>query len=98
MRPATCIVVCLLLVAQSFARLERSVCGTYRDRVLEEVHLHRQAPAKRNARPAVAAGMAPADASHDAGDIAILEGAGDHLARHNDFNLDSKTIPFSPSD
>src|SRR5947208_10834311 len=98
MRPAACIVVCLLFVAQSFARLERSVCGTYRDRVLEEVHLHRRAVAKRRARPTVAAGVAPADASRDAGDIAILEDAGDIVARRNGFNLDRKTIQFSPVD
>src|SRR5229473_3061867 len=98
MRPATFILLGLLSLTPSFARLERSVCGTYRDRLREEVHLHRQAAAKRKARPAVAAGMAPADASHDAGDIAILEDAGDIVARRNDFNLDRKTIQFSPVD
>ena len=54
--------------------------------------------AKRRARPTVAAGVAPADASRDAGDIAILEDAGDIVARRNGFNLDRKTIQFSPVD
>jgi len=36
---------------------------------------------------------APA-ASRDAGDIAILEDAGDIIARRNQFNLDYKMIQF----
>ncbi len=86
MRPAAVFIVSLIFLAQSFARQVQSICGTYRDRAKEELHLHRQMLKKRVVRPAV---------SHDVGDIAVVEDSGDIVARRNDFNLDRKTVQFS---
>jgi uncharacterized protein (TIGR03437 family) len=93
MRPAALLIASSVFLTQGFARREQSICGTYRDRGIEEVHLHRQAQARRKALGAVA--IAPA-ASRDVGDIAIVEDSGDVISRRNDFNLDRKTIQFSP--
>ena len=93
MRQVAVFVVSLVFLSQSFARQEQSLCGTYRDRGLEELHLHRQAMTKRRAS-ARATAVAPAALS-DIGDIAIVEDSGDVVARRNDFNLDRKTVQFS---
>src|SRR5438045_451546 len=91
----SCIVLGLLFLNQGFARLEQGVCGSYRGRTQEELHLHRRAVAQRKA-PRANVLTTPAGASRDAGDIAIIEDAGDIVARRNDFNLDRKTVQFSP--
>jgi len=95
MRPALVFVLCLSFLTQSSARLEQSVCGTNRDLWREELHLHRHAVAKRQTTPLIARD-APA-AQPDAGDIAILEDSGGVVARRNPFNLDRKTLQFSPA-
>jgi len=46
MRPAL-FVLSLVCLTQGFARLETSICGTYRDRPQEELHLHRYVTAVR---------------------------------------------------
>src|SRR5579872_7450060 len=94
MRPALVLILCLVFLSQGLARLEQSLCGTYRDLWREELHLHRHPVAKRQA-PAFIARAAPA-APLDVGDIAILEDSGGVVARRNPFNLDRKTLLFSP--
>src|SRR5205823_2348235 len=96
MRPAAVVLVSLVFLGQSSARQEQSLCGTYRDLAQDELHLHRQARTKRTAvaRTVPAAPVA----SLDVGDIAIVEDAGDVIARRNDFNLDRKTVQFSTVD
>src|SRR5207248_2499985 len=94
MRVVAFVILSLICLQPGLARLDRSVCGTYRDRGQEELHLHRQARARRKG-PVANAIVAPA-ASLDVGDIAILEDSGDIIGRRNDFNLDRKTIQFSP--
>src|SRR5437870_4959992 len=93
MRPVVVFIVSLISLTQSFARQEQSICGTYRDRAQEELHLHHQAMKKRVV-PARAIAAAP-PVSHDVGDISIVEDSGDIVARRNDFNLDRKTVQFS---
>ena len=94
MRPAVTFVLCLLSLAPAFARLEQSLCGTYRDHLREELHLHRRALPSRQPRAAVL--HAAPTTSLDSGDIAILEDSGGVVARRNLFNLDQKTLQFSP--
>jgi hypothetical protein len=93
MRLAAISLLCALFLTRGFARLEPSLCGTYRDRWREELHLHRRAVAKRPASASIAQ-AAPA-ASFDLGDIAILDDSGGVVARRNLFNLDRKTVQFS---
>jgi hypothetical protein len=94
MRLAATVLLCPLFLAQGFARLEQSLCGTYRDRWREELHLHRNATPKRQATAATArtARLVPADV----GNIAVLDDSGGVIARRNLFNLDQKTLQFSP--
>ncbi len=94
MRPAAIFLLCLLFLAQGFARLQQSLCGTYRDRWREQLHLHRKAAPKRQVTSAAA--RAAPQASPDVGDIAILDDSGGVVARRNLFNLDQKTLQFSP--
>jgi hypothetical protein len=95
MRPAAIFGLCALFLAQGFARLDQSLCGTYRDRWQEELHLHRHAVAKRQA-PAPTARIAAA-ATGDVGDIAILEDSDGVVAQRNLFNLDQRTLQFLPA-
>ncbi|MBI1788290.1 MAG: hypothetical protein HYR60_12170, partial [Acidobacteria bacterium] len=78
----------------SHARLERAICGTHRDTWKEELHLHRQARQKLAGRAAAVSRPARADI----GNIAILEDSDGVVARRNEFNLDLKSIRFTPSD
>ncbi len=94
-------VVLVVLLSWSFdslglARQVPQVCGTYRDKWKEELHLHRQAVAQRGRHGPQAQSLAPA-ASRDAGDIVVLEDADGVVARRNPFNLGGSTITFEPS-
>ena len=94
MRPAAIFLLCLSCLTQAFARLEQSLCGSYRDRWREELHLHRRAVTKLQTATAAIAHAVPAPSDVD--DIAILEDSGGVVARRNLFNLDQKTVQFSP--
>src|SRR5437763_826659 len=94
MRPVLVLVCSLLLcLTQGFARLEQSVCGAYRDSWREEMHLPRGVAAKN--RLAVARDRS--GSPRDIGNIAILEDSGGVVARRNPFDLDQKTLQFSPA-
>src|SRR5258706_3899780 len=93
MRPAALCVLSLAVLIPGFARLEISLCGTHRDSTREEIRLHRHWTAKR-ALPRAANGI---DAARDVGDIAILEDSDGVIARRNDFNLDRRTVRFTPT-
>jgi hypothetical protein len=95
MRPAAIFLLCLSCFTPAFARLEQSLCGAYRDRWQEELHLHRRAVTKLQTATAAKARIA-STAPPDVGDIAILEDSGGVVARRNLFNLDQKTLQFSP--
>lgn len=95
MRPALFFILCLSFLTPGFARLEQSVCGTYRDLWREELHLHRHTVARRQAAALVARDTQQAPL--DAGEIAILDDSGGVVARRNPFNLDRKTLQFSPA-
>jgi hypothetical protein len=94
MRPAAIFLLCLSCLTQAFARLEPSLCGSYRDRWREELHLHRRAVTKLQTGTAAIAHAVSAPSDVD--DIAILEDSGGVVARRNLFNLDQKTLQFSP--
>src|SRR4051794_7322484 len=95
MRPVILLALSLVALTDTYARLEISICGTHRDRAQEELFLHRRIAAKRKSL-APNAGATPA--ARDIGEIAILEDSDGVIARRNDFNLDLKTIRFTPLD
>jgi hypothetical protein len=92
MRPVVGLVISLSFQTQGFARLEQSLCGTYRDGWREEIHLHRHAVPKHRGAIARDASSTPSDI----GNIAILKDSGGVVARRNPFNLDQKTLSFAP--
>lgn len=95
MRLVALLLLLLAVLGQGFARLEKSICGTYRDRWREEVHLHRGEKAKRGVTRLAANSVG---AARDIGEIAILEDSDGVVARRNEFNLDKRTLRFSPVD
>ena len=76
-----------------------SLCGTTRETRDETLFLHRQ---RLRARAASGPGLRPLAATavsgnRDLGNIAIIEDADGVVARQNDFNLDLKTLRFTPT-
>ncbi|RPJ82188.1 MAG: hypothetical protein EHM13_09310, partial [Acidobacteria bacterium] len=96
-----------LVVGLGDSRQVTVTCGTYRDRIQEDLQLHRRMVRVRrerllrqqSAQPGAAAGgVLPAAAPRsDAGDIAIIEDADGVVGQRDDFNLDNKTLTFTPS-
>jgi uncharacterized protein (TIGR03437 family) len=84
--------ICLWLAAPSRPAQDTAGCGTYRDKGTEQLQVHRRA-VQRLAERAQAA----APQSYDAGDVAVLEDAGDLIAPYNGFDLDQHTITFTPA-
>ncbi|HEY2017981.1 MAG TPA: hypothetical protein VGH38_30965, partial [Bryobacteraceae bacterium] len=76
-----------------WARHDIALCGTSRETSNETLFLHRQAMRSRP-RPLA---VAPASANRDIGNIAIVEDADGVVARQNQFNLDLKTLQFTPT-
>ena len=93
MRPVALIVLASVVLTQGYARLEKSLCGTHADRRQEELHLHRHVTAQRKG---VAAAAALLQLARDVGEIAIIEDSDGVVARRNVFNLDQRTVRFSP--
>jgi uncharacterized protein (TIGR03437 family) len=87
-----------LLLSPALARTVVSLCGTHRDRIQEELFLHRQSERVRGRfRVRAAAPSAPA-AARDIGNIAIIEDSDGVVARQNQFNLDGQAVRFFPID
>ena len=83
---------CLALVPVGQARQEPQSCATHPEIGKERLYLHRQA---RRAR--VAAAAARPAAARDIGQIAILEDTDGVVGRLNPFNLDQRTVAFTPA-
>ncbi len=97
----------LLMIGPGEGRQVTVTCGTYRDRIQEDLALHRRMLRLRRERllrpqsaqgPAAAGGALPAAAPRpDIGNIAIIENADGVVGQRDDFNLDNKTLRFTPS-
>ncbi len=97
----------LLAIAPGESRQVTVTCGTYRDRVQEDMQLHRRMLRLRRERMlrqqsaqggAAAGGALPAAAPRaDIGDIAVIEDGDGVVGQRDDFNLDNKTLKFTPS-
>ncbi len=76
-------------------------CGTERGNWREELHLHRAAERARRAGQLTVRGrVAPerAGVARDYGEIAVLDDSSGVIARRNPFNLNRRTVEFSPVD
>ncbi len=79
-------------------RQETVLCGSYPERWKEELHLNRQsARLRRQAAPESVARITPFSVARDIGNLAVLEDSDGVVARRNDFNLDRKSITFTPA-
>ena len=99
MRPlgSVCLIA-LCLAAPVVAHHAVSFCGTTAETAKERLFLHRQSVRRRaGLRPMAATAAAPPSINHDAGNIAIIEDSDGVVSRPNQFNLDQKTLLFTPS-
>ncbi|PYT26242.1 MAG: hypothetical protein DMG58_22775 [Acidobacteria bacterium] len=90
----------LLLVQSGLARQIKVICGTNPERRKEELHLHRQAVLARRAAQLQANGAqggAQRSTGRDIGNVAIIEDSDGVVAKRNPFDLDLKTLTFTPT-
>jgi uncharacterized protein (TIGR03437 family) len=84
-----------LFAAFTYAHREAAGdCGTGRETVQERLFLHRQSVRARAGARLLAA---PVSTARDIGDIAIVSDADGVVSRLNQFNLDHRTLTFTPS-
>ena len=96
----------LLCVSLAEGRQDKLSCGTHDLRAREEFHLHRQsnrAGIKRVRKATAAAVVGERQVGGltvrpDIGNIAILDDADGVVSRRNPFNLNLRTLKFTPSD
>ena len=92
--PGSLLVLIFSLVVPVSARREIALCGTTAETGREQVFLHRQSlRARAGLSPRAAS---PPAANRDAGNIAIIEDTDGVVARQNQFNLNLKTVLFTP--
>src|SRR3954469_20858021 len=85
----------LCLAVTAVARHDVNVCGTTAETPGERLFLHRQAArARQGPRPLA---VPAASRNRDIGNIAVIEDADGIVVRQNEFNLDGKTVRFTPS-
>jgi len=82
-------------IAPAIARHFRTGCGVGKETAAETVFLHRQAVRARRAVPR-AVTAAPLG-NRDFGNIAVIEDSDGVVAFPNEFNLDLKTLTFTPA-
>jgi hypothetical protein len=87
----------LLVCTAAQARTQYAVCGSYRGKAAEEVHLHQRTTAARKLSTSAAVSSKQPALTQDAGNIAILKDSGGLVARRNTFNLDQRTLSFLPA-
>lgn len=86
----------ILVIGPAYPRQDQAICGTYPDKWKEVQHLHRMS--RRTIRPksALQTGAAPREASRNIGNVVVLSDADGVVARLNQFNLDRRTVVFTP--
>jgi hypothetical protein len=85
----------VLVILPAYPRQDQATCGTYPDKWKEVQHLHRMSRRSIRAKTTKQAATAQT-ASHDIGNIVILSDADGVVARLNQFNLDRRTVVFTP--
>lgn len=92
----------ILLVSLLLGRPARNGCGSYPERLQEELLSHRQGTLQRQLSKSLrqmaglAAGEEPRGASRDIGNIAVMEEDSGIVSRRSLFNLKQRTLRFSP--
>ncbi len=90
------------ITASGLAREIAVVCGTHRDRLQEEIFLHRRAAAQSTGRGG-GIGLLSTEtppqrpATRVVGEIVLMEDADGVVSRRNDFDLDALTVSFAPA-
>ncbi len=79
-----------LFVSLGSARQDPEVCATHALRSREEMFLHQRFSAARRGGPL-------ANVNRDIGQIAVIEDSDGVIGRRNPFNLNQKTLTFSPA-
>ena len=88
---------CLVLIPAIWARQDPRGCATHPEIGKERLFLHRQAQrARAKTAPARVEAVAP-PAARDVGQLVILEDSDGVVGRLNPFNLDGRTVAFSPT-
>ncbi len=102
--PLVWVVVCALLQpGTALAKTAQAACGTYAERVREEVLAHRSSVAAREQEKLLRKlyGLQAVEerkgATRDVGEIAVMEEDAGIVSRRNLFNLPGRTIRFRPS-
>lgn len=101
MRSHLALLVGLLVAAPAaVARQDVAVCGSYADRLREEVYLHFQSEALRarnrgGIRPYATQPVHAA--TQDEGNIVLMEDSEGVVSKRNEFDLDTRTVSFVPS-
>jgi len=101
-RAFICVLLAALAVQPGLAREITILCGSHRDRLQEEIHLHRRAVAQRAGRGG-GIGLLSAGAGEKrratrvVEGIVLMEDADGVVSRRNDFDLDGLTVRFVPS-
>ncbi len=88
------LLVAFIVPCMLFGRLEPTVCGTHAEKTQEELFLHRQAARHRPAGRAQTPGVL---APRDAGNVALIDDSNGVIGRSNPFDLNGKTLRFTPS-
>lgn len=92
----------LLVQGQGSAKTALASCGTYAERVREEVLAHRVSVAEREQEKllrrlyGLAVSEEPRGASQDVGEIAVIEEDAGIVSRRNLFNLQGRMLRFRP--
>ena len=88
---------CLALVPAGQARQEPRSCATHPEIGKERLHLHRQARRARGTDGAARIEASARPAARDIGQLVILEDTDGVVGRLNPFNLDRRTVGFTPA-
>jgi uncharacterized protein (TIGR03437 family) len=95
-RPGVLAIAAAVFLSPASARQDPDLCGTHPLKLQEERFLHRQALRKRPAARAVTA-LPPNSATIDQGNIAVLDSGNGILVARNQFDLDLRTLTFTPA-
>src|SRR5512132_98160 len=73
-------------------------CGTYGQRTREELYLHSRSETVRASRGRLKPfASTPRTVARDSGDVAVIDDSDGVVARRNEFNLNRKTVVFTPA-
>lgn len=95
------LVLLVVVAPRSWPKETVRLCGTHRDRIVEDLHLHQKAARQRAGRGGgiglqSATAREPRRVTRAAGNLVLMEDADGVVSRLNDFDLDRRTLSFFP--